>query len=200
MTTTLAILICHWCRWNEPTAYLTHFFISFIEQFADLLIPISVSTAITLMGIFAKSSFIFIMAYCLTMFSGHWSCIQKGRKEHWKYVYRYSIVEPRDFAIKLPSYLKQIICFLPSSSLTAGLPSAIRTLKVWTMSNRKRLFMVLRIKYILDVVIVQNSRALSCCNWCEERKFYVVRNYLILIAWKSIFHAKLKIRILKPYL
>ena len=27
MTTTLAILICHWCRRNKPTAYLTHFFI-----------------------------------------------------------------------------------------------------------------------------------------------------------------------------
>ena len=105
-----------------------------------------------------------------------------------------------NLGIKLPSYLKQMICFLPSSSLTAGLPSAIRTLKVWTMSNRKRLYMVVRIQYILDVVIVQNSWTSWCCNWCEERKFYVVRNYLILIAWKSIFHAKWNIRILKPYL
>ena len=200
MTTALAILMCHWCRWHEPTAYLTHFFISFIEQFADLLIPISISTAITLMGIFAKSSFIFIIANSLTVFFCHWICIHKGRKEHWKYVDRYIIVQPRDFAIKLPSYLKQMICLLPSSSLTAGLPSAIRTLKVWTMSNRKRLYMVVRIQYILDVVIIQNSRTSYCCNWCEERKFYVVRNYLILIAWKSIFHAKWNIRILKPYL
>ena len=90
-----------WLHKSLNAFFTTHFFISFIEQFADLLIPIPISTTIALIGIFAKSSFMSIIANSLTVFFGHWTCIHKGWDEHWKYVYRYIFVEPRDVAITL---------------------------------------------------------------------------------------------------
>ena len=98
-------------------------------------------------------------------------------------VYRYISVKQREFAIdpKYPDILK-IPSLLPYSSSKVGLPSAIPAQKVCIMSNRKRLYKFVGKKCIWDVIIIQNSRVLPCCNWCQETKFYVVRHCLMWIA------------------